>query len=94
MSKVSKRALLIGIDQYDTFGSLTGCVADVKALAPLFEFNADATKTRNFGLLRCGRAAPTTISGRSSWASRIRHRGGIRFASTRIKASKSCSNAC
>lgn len=48
MSKVSKRALLIGIDHYDTFGELTGCVADVKALAPLFEYNADATKTRNF----------------------------------------------
>ena len=30
-----KRALLIGIDQYDRFNGLNGCVNDVQALAPL-----------------------------------------------------------
>src|SRR5258708_40347985 len=30
-----KRALLIGIDQYDRFNGLKGCVNDVEALAPL-----------------------------------------------------------
>jgi hypothetical protein len=48
MSKLSKRALLVGIDKYDSFGGLSGCAADVSALAPLLEYNDDGEKTRNF----------------------------------------------
>lgn len=36
-----KRALLIGIDRYDNFGDLGGCVNDVNALEPLLTRNED-----------------------------------------------------
>jgi hypothetical protein len=36
-----KRALLIGIDQYEQFAPLSGCVNDVNAMAPLLESNWD-----------------------------------------------------
>jgi hypothetical protein len=36
-----KRALLIGIDAYDTFNGLSGCVNDVHALTPFFTRNED-----------------------------------------------------
>ena len=36
-----KRALLVGIDQYDRFSSLDGCVNDVNALEPLLSRNDD-----------------------------------------------------
>jgi len=36
-----KRALLVGIDQYDKFSSLKGCVNDVMALLPLMSRNDD-----------------------------------------------------
>jgi Caspase domain len=36
-----KRALLIGIDRYDRFGDLAGCVNDVEAIAPLLARNED-----------------------------------------------------
>jgi hypothetical protein len=38
-----KRALLIGIDQYDSFNSLAGCVNDVDALEPLLNRNDDSS---------------------------------------------------
>jgi hypothetical protein len=38
-----KRALLIGIDQYDNFGDLAGCVNDVNALEPLLSRNEDGS---------------------------------------------------
>lgn len=36
-----KRALLIGIDHYDNFGDLAGCVNDVEAVVPLLGRNED-----------------------------------------------------
>ncbi len=36
-----KRALLVGIDSYDKFGDLAGCVNDVEAIAPLLARNED-----------------------------------------------------
>jgi len=36
-----KRALLVGIDEYDSFGSLSGCVNDVEAVDPLLERHED-----------------------------------------------------
>src|SRR5215216_4078517 len=36
-----KRALLVGIDQYDSFGGLSGCVNDVNALEALLSRNED-----------------------------------------------------
>lgn len=41
---VIKRALLVGVDEYDNFSPLGGCVNDVLALQPLLERNADGTK--------------------------------------------------
>lgn len=38
-----RRALLVGIDDYDNFDSLGGCVNDVSALLPLFARNEDAS---------------------------------------------------
>jgi hypothetical protein len=38
-----KRALLIGVDDYDNFGLLDGCVNDVRALLPLLARNEDDT---------------------------------------------------
>ena len=36
-----KRALLVGVDEYDNFASLSGCVNDVRALEPLLARNED-----------------------------------------------------
>src|SRR5262245_46864519 len=36
-----KRALLVGIDQYDNFNALGGCVNDVNAVEPLLSRNED-----------------------------------------------------
>jgi len=44
-----KRALLIGIDEYDRFTSLSGCVNDVNSIFPLLAFNED--QSRNFDCL-------------------------------------------
>jgi hypothetical protein len=38
-----KRALLVGIDTYDSFNSLAGCVNDVQALTPLLARHEDAS---------------------------------------------------
>jgi hypothetical protein len=45
-----KRALLVGIDHYDSFGSLGGCVNDVNALEPLLSRNEDGSP--NFDCLK------------------------------------------
>ncbi|KJE23376.1 Caspase domain-containing protein [Frankia torreyi] len=36
-----KRALLVGIDEYDSFRRLRGCCGDVRALEPLLQWNED-----------------------------------------------------
>jgi hypothetical protein len=38
-----KRALLVGIDSYDEFGHLSGCVNDVEAITPLLARNEDGS---------------------------------------------------
>jgi Caspase domain len=38
-----KRALLVGIDEYDNFNNLSGCVNDVDAIEPLLRRNEDDT---------------------------------------------------
>src|SRR5437763_1213451 len=38
-----KRALLVGVDRYDNFSHLNGCVNDVNALEPLLSRNDDDT---------------------------------------------------
>jgi len=40
---MSKRALIIGIDQYDSVSSLSGCVADADAMADVLARNDDGT---------------------------------------------------
>ena len=37
-----KRALLVGIDEYDQFQGLDGCVNDVDAIEPLLSRNEDS----------------------------------------------------
>src|SRR5262245_48086054 len=43
-----KRAVLVGIDQYDHLKALHGCVNDVGALLPLLQRNGDSRRTDNF----------------------------------------------
>lgn len=50
-----KRALLIGIDEYKDLPRLTGCVNDVKAIAPLLEKNADGSPNFDCQALLGGR---------------------------------------
>jgi hypothetical protein len=50
-----KRALLVGIDHYEHFSDLSGCVNDTTALRPLLERNDDSS--RNFD---CKVLAPVT----------------------------------
>jgi hypothetical protein len=38
---VAKRALLVGINDYDQVNSLTGCVADAEAMAEVLARNGD-----------------------------------------------------
>lgn len=45
-----RRAVLVGIDHYDNFDALGGCVADVEALTPLLEENGDDHDLVNFGI--------------------------------------------
>jgi hypothetical protein len=56
-----KRALLVGVDDYDNFDGLSGCVNDVRALEPLFSRNEDGSPnfevvTRTSGSTRVTRA--------------------------------------
>lgn len=44
---VVKRALLVGIDEYDKFPTLTGCVNDVDAIVPLLSRNEDGSPCFN-----------------------------------------------
>lgn len=46
-----KRALLIGIDEYDNFGNLAGCANDVSALNPLLARNEDGSPNFDCQLL-------------------------------------------
>src|SRR5687768_3566827 len=52
-----KRALLIGIDSYDSavYAPLSGCVNDVQALAPLLSRHDDGTPNFNCRVFRSDR---------------------------------------
>ncbi|MGR3871415.1 caspase family protein [Streptomyces graminifolii] len=47
-----KRALLVGVDEYENFDSLNGCVNDVSALDPLLRRNEDDSLNFSTQLLR------------------------------------------
>ncbi len=55
-----KRALLVGVDRYDEFNNLGGCVNDVHALAPLLSRNEDDTPNFQCQSLVSGGSEPTT----------------------------------
>src|SRR5262245_33168291 len=40
---MTKRALIVGIDKYDNFNALSGCVADAAAMAALLARNDDGS---------------------------------------------------
>jgi len=42
-SVMPKKALVVGVDKYDKFGSLSGCVSDAKSLGALLETHSDDT---------------------------------------------------
>lgn len=41
---MDRRALIVGIDQYDNFASLSGCVADAEAILPALARHEDGSK--------------------------------------------------
>lgn len=45
---MDKRGLIIGIDHYDNYPALSGCVADAKAIAPLLQRHGDEAKAANY----------------------------------------------
>lgn len=48
---MSKKALIVGIDKYDSGGSLAGCVNDAKAIKKVLERNEDGSKNYDCRLL-------------------------------------------
>lgn len=57
---MAKRALVVGIDQYDHVNSLTGCVADASAMAEVLGRNADGSVNFECRLLTA--PGPATIT--------------------------------
>jgi len=53
MAGIAKRALLVGIDEYEShrWPRLRGCCNDVRALKPLLSRNEDKDGSRNFGCI-------------------------------------------
>lgn len=51
---MAKRALLVGIDEYDEFSKLTGCVADAVAMQQTIKRNADGSPNYSCRLLAYG----------------------------------------
>lgn len=51
---MARRALLVGIDEYDEFTDLTGCVADAVAVQKMIKRNADASPNYSCRLLAYG----------------------------------------
>jgi hypothetical protein len=64
---LARRALLVGIDDYQSLGSLTGCVADAKAMHDLLETNEDGSPNYDCRLLTSAQAAVTRKLLRASW---------------------------
>src|ERR1035438_9768877 len=65
---MSKRALIVGINQYDHVTSLTGCVADATAMAEALSCNIDGSP--NFDCRLLTSPGPNTITRgllRSQW---------------------------
>lgn len=53
-----KRALLVGIDQYDEFSQLSGCVNDVTALHPLLARNEDDSPNLDCRVAKAPQSGP------------------------------------
>lgn len=56
---MARRALLVGIDAYNTFNDLTVCVADAKSMQDLLERNADGSPNYSCRLLTYGKDSNT-----------------------------------
>ncbi|MDO0934529.1 caspase family protein [Streptomyces sp. DG2A-72] len=69
-----KRAILVGIDEYPTVGSLTGCVADATALAELLSRHANGDRNWDTQLLT-SEGGPSAVT-----------RDGLRRVLTRLFA--------
>lgn len=64
---MNKRALLVGIDHYDSLSSLAGCVADATALRDLLETHEDGSPNYNCRLLTSNQAHVTRRALRNCW---------------------------
>jgi len=58
--EIMKRALLIGIDDYDNFSDLTGCVTDAKKMRDMLKFNEDGTTNYDCRLITSRDPKPIT----------------------------------
>jgi hypothetical protein len=56
----SKRALLVGIDDYQSASRLTGCVADARCLGELLERHADGSPNYECRVLTSAGGTPIT----------------------------------
>jgi hypothetical protein len=65
---MARRALLVGIDQYDHFSNLSGCVADATAMATVLERHEDGTKNFDCRVLTSpGPGTVTRVALRGQW---------------------------
>jgi hypothetical protein len=57
---MAKRALLVGIDDYDNISPLSGCINDATAMKELLERNEDGTKNYDCRILTSSDVEPVT----------------------------------
>ena len=59
---MSRRALIVGIDNYDKVSPLTGCVADAKSVQQLLQRNQDGTPNYDCQILIASRDLKTRVT--------------------------------
>ncbi len=74
---MTKRALVVGIDQYDRVGPLNGCVADATSMAALLDRNDDGSLNFDCRVLTSPGPVPITRAVlREQWDDLFRHFDG------------------
>ena len=58
---MTKKALVVGIDNYDSMGSLTGCTNDAEEIAKRLEFHGDQDESANFDVRLLTGAVTTSV---------------------------------
>jgi uncharacterized caspase-like protein len=74
-----KRALIVGIDDYDTAPRLHGCVNDAIAIAKVLEYHDDGSKNYDSQLLLSSTGRITRATLRKAWESLLDFDGEVLF---------------